>query len=145
MKEIGMAMAVSDGKVTVSVRRTAACAKCGKCGHAHVVFGDNSDLVFEALPAGDIKPGDTVEVEMDSGDVLKASFLIWTMPLVAVGAGYGIGALLGGAIGNSSLWGAVFALGAGALSYFWLHHYDESSRHAGKYLPLARALKDTQW
>lgn len=144
MKEIGTAISVDGGKVTVSVKRSAACDSCGRCSHAHIVFGDNSNLIFEAVSAGDIKPGDTVEIEMDSGDVLKASFLVWLLPVVAVGAGYLTGWLLGGAIGNGSIWGTVFAVGSGTLSYFWLHQYDKSSRRAGRYLPLARPVRETE-
>jgi len=145
VKEIGTAMSVNGGKVTVSVKRTAACEACGKCTHPAIALGDNSILLIEAISAGDIKPGDTVEVDMDSGEFLKASFFVWLLPVVATGAGLGLGWVFGSVVGNGGLWGGVFALGALVLSYFWLHQYDRSSQKAGRYLPLARPVRDTQW
>ena len=142
MKEYGTAVSVSGSKVTVSIKRTAACEKCGKCSHAHVIFSDNSQLTIEAVAVGDIRPGDTVELEMDSRDFLQASFLVWGLPLVAGGVGLGIGMALGRIIGNKGLWGAVFALSSVALSFYWLHQYDKSSQKSGRYLPLARSVRD---
>ncbi len=142
MKEYGTAVKVSDGKVIVMVKRTAACEKCGKCSHPHVVFGDNSDLAIEAVSLGDIKPGDTVELDMDNHDFLRASLLVWGLPLVAAGAGLGLGTLLGNALGNGGVWGAVFAFGSLALSFYWLHQYDKSAEKAGRYLPAARAVRE---
>lgn len=142
MKEYGTAVSVSGGRVTIAMKRTAACEKCGRCTHPHIAFGDVSQLTIEAIPVGDIHPGDTVEVEMESRDFLQASFLVWGLPLAAGGAGLGVGIFLGRSLGNSGLWGAAFALGAVAASFCWLHQYDKASSRAGRYLPVARSLRD---
>ncbi len=142
MKEYGTAVSVSGGRVIVAMKRTAACEKCGRCTHPHIAFGDNSRLTIEAISVGDIRPGETVEVEMESREFLQASFLVWGLPLVAGGAGLGVGTLLGRSLGNAGLWGAVFAAGAVATSFYWLHQYDKASNKAGRYLPVARPLRD---
>lgn len=142
MKEIGTAIAVDDRKVTVLVKRTAACDRCGRCTHPQFALADNSNLTIEAISAGDIRLGDTVELEMDSRDFLKASFLVWLLPVVAAASGYGLGWLLGSALGNSGMWGGVFSLGSLALSFAWLHQYDKSAQRSGRYLPLARPVRD---
>lgn len=142
MKEYGTAIKVQGRTVTVSVRRTAACDRCGRCSHPDIVFGDNGTLIVEAVPIGEVKPGDVVELEMDTGEFLKASFLIWMLPLVSAGAGFGLGYLIGRSTGNGGLWGSVFALFSAALSFLWLHEYDKSSRGSGRYLPYARSLRD---
>ncbi len=142
VKEYGTAMGVQGGRVTVSIKRTAACEKCGRCSHPHVAFGDSSTMTIEAVPVGDIHPGDTVELEMDTGEFLKASFLVWLLPLLAAAAGLGLGWMLGTVLGNGSLWGTVFSLASFALSFFWLHQYDKSSRKSGRYMPLARPVRD---
>lgn len=141
MKEYGTALGVNGGRVTVSVKRTAACDRCGKCSHPHIAFGGDGAVTVEAIPIGDIRPGDTVELEMDSGEFLKASFLLWTLPLVAAGGGFGIGWLVGEASGKGGLWGTVFSVCSFALSFVWLHQYDKSARRSGRYLPYARSVK----
>ena len=142
MKEYGTAIKVQGRTVTVSVKRTAACAKCGRCSHPDITFGDNGTLIVEAVPVGEVRPGDVVELEMDTGEFLKASFLVWMLPLLSAGAGFGVGYFIGRGAGTGSLWGVVFAFFSAALSFFWLHEYDKSSRRAGRYLPLARSLRD---
>lgn len=144
MKEYGTAIGVSGDKVTVSVKRTAACDRCGRCTHPHIVFGDDSAFIIEAVAAGEISPGDSVELTMDSGDFLTASFLIWTLPLMAGAAGLILGWALGRVVGDSGLWATVFSLASLGLSFFWLYHYDKSSRRSGRFLPLARAVKDLE-
>ena len=142
MKEYGTAVSVSGDRVTIAMKRTAACDKCGRCSHPHIAFGDNSQLIIEAISSGDIRPGDTVEVEMESRDFLAASFIVWGVPLLAGVAGLGLGVFLGRMLGNAELWGTVFAIGALAASFFWLHQYDKVSQTSGRYLPVARSLRE---
>lgn len=142
MKEYGTAVSVKGNRVTISMKRTAACEKCGRCTHPHIGFGDNSQLIIEAIALGEIRPGDTVEVEMDSRDFLAASFLVWGLPIAAGLVGLGVGVMLGRSLGNPGIWGAVFALGSVAASFFWLHQYDKSAQRAGRYLPVARSLRE---
>lgn len=143
MKEIGTVVGVKDGKISVSVKRTAACERCGKCRHAHIAFGDNSTLTIEAIPVSQVKIGDLVELEMTGQDYLWLSFLVYMLPLLGTGAGFAVGWLLGRALGNANLWGGIFAAGALALSFFWLHQYDKSAGKTGRFLPLARPVEDS--
>lgn len=138
MKEYGTAISVNGNRVTISMNRTAACDRCGRCAHPHIAFGDSSQLIIEAVMLDDIRPGDTVEVEMGSRDFLSASFLVWGLPVAAGAIGLGLGTLLGNALGNSGIWSAVFALASVAASFFWLHQYDKSTQESGRYIPVAR-------
>jgi positive regulator of sigma E activity len=79
---------------------------------------------------------------METAEFLRASFLVWMLPLLAAGAGLGLGWMLGNVLGNGSLWGAAFSLASFALSFLWLHEYDKSSRKSGRYLPVARSVRD---
>ncbi|MGE5580813.1 MAG: SoxR reducing system RseC family protein [Bacillota bacterium] len=142
MKEYGTAVSVNGNRVTISMNRTAACEKCGRCSHPHIAFGDNTQLIIEAISLGEIRPGDTVEVEMASRDFLAASLLVWGLPLVAGAVGLGVGIMLGRSLGNPGVWGAVFALGSVGASFFWLHQYDKSAQKTGRYLPVARSLRE---
>lgn len=142
MKEYGRAVSVAGNRVTIAMKRTAACDNCGRCSHPHIAFGDNTDLIIEAISLGPIKAGETVEVEMESRDFLAASFLVWGLPLLSGGVGLGLGMLLGRMLGNGAIWGGVFAIGSLAASFYWLHQYDRTSQKTGRYLPVARAVKD---
>jgi len=142
LKEYGTALSVTDGRVTIAMKRTAACDRCGRCAHPHIALADNSQLVLEAIKVGDIRPGDAVEIEMDSRDFLAASFLVWGLPILAGAVGLGLGLWLGNALGNAGLWGAVFALSAIGGTFFWLHQYDKTAQKSGRYLPVARALRE---
>ena len=142
MRELGRVTGVSGGRITVAVKRTAACERCGKCRHAHISFGADNTLIVEAVPVGEVKPGDLVELEMTGRDYLKLSFIIYLLPLLGAGAGLGIGYLLGRVLGNGGLWGGVFALGFLATSFLWLNQYDKSAAKTGRYLPVARPVRD---
>ncbi|HHY75269.1 MAG TPA: SoxR reducing system RseC family protein [Firmicutes bacterium] len=142
MKEFGRVTGVSGGKITVAVKRTAACERCQQCRHAHIGFGENEMLIVEAVPVGDVKPGDLVELEMTGRDYLRLSFLVYVLPLLAAGAGLGIGYLLGRAMGNPGLWGGVFAIIGMAGSFLWLNQYDKAAARTGRYLPLARPVRE---
>ncbi len=142
MRELGRVVSVGDGRITVSVKRTAACDNCQKCSHAHIAFGDNDDLIVEAVPLGDVSPGETVELEMDNEDYLRISFLVYLMPVIIAFLAFGAGWLLGRGIGNPTLWGTVAGLAGLGLSFFWLNRYDKAANKAGRYLPLARPVRD---
>jgi positive regulator of sigma E activity len=142
LREFGTVTGVSGGRITVAVKRTAACDRCGKCRHAHITFSDDNTLVVEAIPVGDVRPGDLVELEMTGQDYVRLSFLVYVLPLLGGGAGLGLGWLLGRVLGNPGLWGGVFALGSLALSFLWLNQYDKSAAKTGRYLPVARPVRN---
>ncbi len=145
MKEIGTVLTVDSSGITVSVKKTGACASCDRCSHAHISFGDNQTLIVRALPVGDIKPGDRVELEITGRDYIKLSFFMYMLPVIASLAGFGLGWLLGGVLGHNVLWGTVFSLGSLGLSFLWVHYYDKSAEKTGRYLPIARPFGRAQW
>ena len=95
MKEIGTVVGVDGDRISVSVKRSAACEKCGKCQHAHITFGDNSNLIVEAISTSAVKPGDLVELEITGQDYLRLSFLLYVLPLLGTGVGFALGWFLG--------------------------------------------------
>ena len=142
MKEFGRVTGVSGGRITVAVKRTAAGDRCGRGRHAHIGFGENESLIVEAVPVGEVKPGDLVELEMHARDYLRLSFLMYLFPLLGAGAGLGIGYLLGRTLGTPGLWGGVFAVGFLAGSFLWLNLYDKAAAKTGRYLPIARPVQE---
>lgn len=115
MIEVGRIVEISGERAKVSLPRKEGCAGCGKCSFA----AGGGSMVLEADNDAGGRVGDEVEVNLPFRDPLRASLLIFGLPLLAllVGAiaGYRIfqsfgadpdfGALLIGAVGL----GAIFA------------------------------------
>lgn len=140
MREIGKVLSIEGQKVVVEVERGAACQSCGRCG-GHISFGDKHMMV-EAVYIGHVELGDYVELEIPDRDYLRLSFLLYVFPLLNAGVGYGLGFLLGKSLGQGQIFAWAFALGGMALSFLWLRHYDVQTQKEGRYLPMARPLKD---
>jgi len=83
----------TDGTATVIHIRESACSgdchKCSGCGAA------KEAIVFEARNPIGAKTGDLVNVESETGPVLKAAAVLYMLPLVLFFGGYGVGAALG--------------------------------------------------
>ncbi len=140
MKEIGTVISVKGNSVVVEVQKKAVCRSCGRCG-GHISFSRDS-IIIEAVKTGNPGPGDLVELEIPDSDYLRLSLLVYALPLVCAGAGYGGGWLLGRLLGNPSTWGWFFALGCFALCFVWLRNYDIATTQARKYMPIARPVQE---
>lgn len=137
MKETGRVVGFRNGLVEVEVRRTEQCGRCGRCGHFS--FADPT-LIVEARPAGTMKVGDVVELELRDTDFLTLSFLMYVMPLLGAGAaglvGYGLGILLE----SPGFLASLFALLGLAFSFGAVVAIDRKSRREGRFLPVARPI-----
>ena len=92
------------------------------CSHAHVAFGDNDTLVIEALPVGEVKPGDKVELEMTNKDYLRLSFLITLYRLGLLG---GLARMALGQSSGKGLFGARCLVGSAIL--LMANNYDKAA------------------
>lgn len=64
----------------LKLKRNSACASCGKC----VTTSEEKDIIVEVDNTIGAKVGDRVEVNMETVNVLKAAFIAYTIPLVAL-------------------------------------------------------------
>ena len=103
----------ADGSAqVVCVRQSACSGDCHKCSGCGAV---EQAMIFTARNPIGARPGDLVNVESDTGPVLKAAAVLYMLPLVLFVAGYLIGMQwqLGGLIG-----GLAFVLSVGiAVAY----------------------------
>lgn len=78
MKETGKIVNIENGLAKVKIMRNTVCGDCGACQ----IGQDN--LVMETLAKNPVsaKIGDQVEIETQTIDILKASFIIYTFPLL---------------------------------------------------------------
>lgn len=81
----------ADGTATVIHIRESACSgdchKCSGCGAAKEAI-----LLDAKNPIG-AKPGDLVNIESETGPVLKAAMVMYMLPMVLFFAGYALGAV----------------------------------------------------
>ena len=127
-------MAVDGEFVSVSMTRSEACAKCRAC----IAGMAGREMLLTAQNLCGAKPGDSVRVELDDGDFIRSSLIMYGLPLALMLAGFFIGGALGNIFANinpevlSFLLGMVF-LAAGYL----LIKNTEGARPKNRYRPKA--------
>ncbi len=110
--------ALSDGMATVTVSRLVACARCaaGKGCGAGLLSGNPKPAKFQVRVAESmgLEVGDQVTLELSPDSLLKASFLVYGLPLVGVVAILIVGWLVAGPLTDVAATGlAVAGLAAG--------------------------------
>ena len=115
--------------VEVSLKASEACGRCGAC-HPQT----EGRVGIEAVAVSGVKTGDAVEIEISTGGVVTASFVVYLLPVVFLIAGYIFGSALAGffSIGISGetggITGALFLL---AVSFWVVRRYDRHVRRRG--------------
>ncbi|WP_378953112.1 SoxR reducing system RseC family protein [Pelosinus sp. sgz500959] len=127
----GIVLEVIGGNLAkVKTSRHNDCENCGACP-------GNSAMVLEALNDIGAKPGQRVAIEVREINMLKAAFIVYILPLIAVF----FGAIAGGAVaerlGNAVLWwqitGGMLAL---ILSVIYIKYFDNAARTDVKMQPI---------
>lgn len=77
---------ISDNLVEVAINRSKACGKCCACKPV-----GNEIFSMRAINDVGAKIGDPVEVEYASTEILKATFVVFLLPIVLLVLGYLIG------------------------------------------------------
>ena len=123
----------------LKLKRHSACASCGKCA----TTSEEKDIIVEVDNTIGAKVGDRVEVNMETVNVLKAAFIAYTIPLVA---------LLSGTVGTfyflkmisitnnieiiSGLVGLIFNF----ISFLILKKNDKKFRESKEYIPIVTRI-----
>lgn len=123
----------------LKLKRHSACASCGKCA----TTSEEKDIIVEVDNTIGAKVGDRVEVNMETVNVLKAAFIAYTIPLVA---------LLLGTVGTfyflkvtsitknieiiSGLVGLIFTF----ISFLILKKNDKKFRDSKEYIPIVTRI-----
>lgn len=142
MKETGEVVEVIDNKVKIRMYRNTACGDCGACQ----VTPDQMRLTLEAENTLGAKPGDIVEVDMETVDFLSAVIIVYLYPLIALVVG-----ILGGYYGFKALGfsdeaaqgiGAVLGIGAAAITYLIIRNREDKRKGLKKYRPVMSNIID---
>lgn len=132
MNEFGEIVEIQNNRAVVKVKRSSACGNCGACS-----MGTHPDEMLLTVPnplQGEI--GDQVELELASGQVLKASAITYLVPLFALILGVAAGYILGGRYGfNPELSGALLGLLFTFFSFFGIRAMEPRFRKGHQFSP----------
>jgi sigma-E factor negative regulatory protein RseC len=110
---IATIISIADGMATVTVSRSVVCARCaaGKgCGAG--LLNGNPEPARLQLPvpgAMRLRTGDQVYLELSADGLLKASFLVYGLPLVGIVTALFAGWLIAGPLNDASTIGLSLA------------------------------------
>ncbi|MEC9489700.1 MAG: SoxR reducing system RseC family protein [Halanaerobiales bacterium] len=91
MEELATVVKKKSEKAEVKITRYSACSKCDKscslAGDSH----DQDEIVLEVEDRIGVTPGDQVLVEMEKGNLLFATIVVYVIPIFLMIAGYFFG------------------------------------------------------
>ncbi len=132
MEEVGVVVEV---KGTAAVVRITETGGCGSCASAGVCKAGSDGRLLEAENAAGAKAGDKVAVEISGSSFIKASFVVYMVPVIMLFAG----AYFGGEYGPSiyggitvDAWQALGGVTFLALSVAALRLYDRAVKRGGR-------------
>ncbi len=123
----------------LKLKRHSACASCGKCA----TTSEEKDIIVEVDNTIGAKVGDRVEVNMETINVLKATFIVYTIPLIAlligtVGTFYGLNAV--NFNGNIEIISAIVGLIFTIIVFLILKKNDKKFRDSKEYIPIVTRI-----
>lgn len=139
MEQVGLVVDIVEDKAIVAVQRHDVCAKCGGCGIAISGRGENR---LEALNKANAAIGQRVKIVSDTSHVLKASFMVYIVPLLSLLLGLFLGELLEGFLAGPArldiIMGVVFLLA----SFLLVRAYDRKLAGRQAYATVVEILPD---
>ena len=139
MREKGLVTCVSGGRATIRLAEGPGCTRCGLC---RAVGGGEREI--EIAAAQDISLGDEVEIIVEPGLRLKASTLIFLIPLLAFIVALSVAEYcLGGSAYRDPL-SLLFGLASAAGAFMVVACYDRKLRMKGVELIRAEKVIDDQ-
>ena len=93
--EEGLVIEVINDVAKIKVGRHSDCSNCGVCP------GSNS-IIISAINKVGAKPGQRVAFQMKEVNVLRAAFVVFILPLIAILIGVLLGGFIGGYMGSST-------------------------------------------
>ena len=95
MQENGIVIESAGGRAQVRIERTESCEGCHGC----LYKADGHFMVADVVDRIGTEPGDRVRIETEAPSPMKASLLVFGVPLLMLFAGYAAGAALAPALG----------------------------------------------
>jgi sigma-E factor negative regulatory protein RseC len=134
IKEIGIIERVEGRRAVVRIQKGGSCAACENRSSCHI--DSDRPLFVEVDNEMGAAEGDRVELSMPTSSLLKLSFLVYMVPVLALVMGAILGAEWAESLGLSPT-SASLLLGGSALavSFLFLRRLDRFLRHRPEYRP----------
>lgn len=144
--EEGVVIRVSGASTWLKTTRTASCNHCTSKDTCKTLGGGGADIEVEVINPIGARPGDRVMVSLPTGSLLKATFLIYMVPVICLMIGIGIGIKLSQTFFPSmdqSLLSFLTGIGAFAIALFFVRVQGTRMGSQDKYKPtIIRVVKD---
>ena len=131
---------IDEDTAIMRMMRLSACAKCGKCMNA---ASESEEILVEVDNAIGAKVGDHVMVSMEHINVMKATFLVYVIPMILLivgilGSYYALNAM--GFAGATEIVAAVIGIALMGLSYIYLKINDKKFKESREYVPVVTKI-----
>jgi sigma-E factor negative regulatory protein RseC len=136
IEEEGIVMEVRDGSAKVSILAKSACEKCASAGVCHP---EGEDSYMEASNPLGAKQGQKVKVVVAPQLYLKASIILYGIPMTVFVAAAIIGKNAGLAYGGeaqSDLWAFLTGMSFMLVSFFFIKRYNKKVEQTQEYKPV---------
>jgi len=133
MEEEGVVIQAGENMARVRIKRSQACGACQACAR-----GDSDSMETWALNSCGAEVGDRIWLKISSGELLRGSFVVYILPLLAMLLGLAIGNGLAFFLGLqskveqiSALTGILFL----GLSLFAIYRYGKRIKGSSRFRP----------
>lgn len=133
MDQIGKIIRLEGNEATVELERSSACAKCGICH-----LGETQTLHIQVENSLGAQEGQRVLIDVGQGAVLKASAILYLIPLLALVGGIGLAYLLdryAGLPGKADWWGIGLGATLFILAFVFIRLREPALRRNPAYAP----------
>jgi len=137
MEEEGFVIEVKGGLAVVRVIEAG--GGCASCASGGTCKAGAEGRVVEAENRAGATPGQRVTLKIESGAFLKASFLVYMVPVIALFLGAGLGGKFGPAVYpgiTADVWQALAGVAFLALSILLIRLYDKKVKTSKAFRPV---------
>lgn len=140
MAQLGTVESIKENNVFVKVIREEACAHCKVCTTG---INEGKECVIEAVNQCDANVGDIVEIDVQVNYFLRATAIMYGIPLIALLLGIGISLAILNSLGlpNSEVISALIGLTFTAIVYIGINKREKNNKNI-EYLPIAISKSD---
>lgn len=138
LEEVGVVLRVEGELAIVKTQRSSMCGGCHSGGFCKA-FGGDSDMEVAARNEVGAKVGDEVRVTVASKTFLKASFLVYMVPVTALILGALLGTTLGPSLypgASSDILSVLFGLILFFLSFVLMRIWAKGIKRGEQYCPV---------
>ena len=148
LEQYGEVIALKGQLAVVRVRRHSACSQCGRCGLG-ITGGEPVDPEVEVKNPIGAQVGQVVRITMDTRQLLKASFVVYLLPILGLISGILLGETLGGRLGLGLELRGVDLTGVGLglifmfAVYYFVRRWDKKIAENARFRPVAVDVVET--